>query len=212
MDQLYVDILIEYLKFCTFSHNLSDIEKIKLYALQREYEILEDKNAIFSTIPIEKLEDIKKDLVQKDEETKLLSISPSNSNANVVSPSASLSSSLSISPAPHGKLFVLAFDAVYDEDGSYLPLQTGMYIPNDWVFHQAMKYPTFLIPIASVHPYRKDAIEELVRCHSLGARIVKWLPNSMNISLKHQNCLQFYEKMRELNMILLTHTELHSIC
>jgi len=58
----------------------------------------------------------------------------------------------------------------------------------------------------SIHPYRKDAIKELEYYYSKGVRIIKWLPNSMFIDPSSPKCDLFYDKMRELNMILLSHT------
>jgi hypothetical protein len=35
------------------------------------------------------------------------------------------------------------------------------------------------LPCVSVHPYRKDALEELEKYAAQGVHLVKWLPNSM---------------------------------
>jgi len=108
---------------------------------------------------------------------------------------------------PHGgKMRLLAFDQVYREDGTLDKDQTGMYIPNDWVFHICSLHPDVFEPVGSVHPYRKDAVEELERVASKGARIIKWLPNSMGINPMHERCVPFYQAMRRLGLILLTHT------
>ena len=36
--------------------------------------------------------------------------------------------------------------------------------------------------------------------------MIKWLPNSMGISPVHPKCIPYYEKMKELGMVLLVHT------
>jgi predicted TIM-barrel fold metal-dependent hydrolase len=105
----------------------------------------------------------------------------------------------------YGKCMILAFDAVYSETGELLRDATGMYTPNDWVFKAAQDYPDCFIPVCSVNPYRVDAIKELERCYKLGARVVKWLPNSMGIDPDNGLCVRFYQKMKELNMTLLSH-------
>ena len=57
----------------------------------------------------------------------------------------------------------------------------------------------------SVHPYRKDALDALSRGHARGARLVKWLPNAMGIDPSNPKCVPYYDRMRELGMILLSH-------
>jgi len=73
------------------------------------------------------------------------------------------------------------------------------------VFRIAREYPDCFVPVASVHPYRKDAVAELERCAKQGARLVKWIPNSMGIDPSHDRCVPFYARMKELGLVLLTH-------
>ena len=61
------------------------------------------------------------------------------------------------------------------------------------------------LPTISVHPYRSDALEELERGAARGATMVKWLPNSMGIDPSDPLCDAYYDKMRELGLILLSH-------
>ena len=61
------------------------------------------------------------------------------------------------------------------------------------------------MPNISVNPYRPDAIEELEKWAGHGARIVKWLPNAMGIDPSDPKCDPFYQKMKELDLILLSH-------
>jgi predicted TIM-barrel fold metal-dependent hydrolase len=105
----------------------------------------------------------------------------------------------------HGKCMILAFDAVYNKNGELQRKGTGMHTPNSWIFKAVDDYPDCFIPVCSVHPYRRDALEELENCHKKGAKMVKWLPNSMGIDPEDKQCLSFYDKMKELNMVLLSH-------
>ncbi len=105
----------------------------------------------------------------------------------------------------HGKYCLLAFDKNYNRDGTPNLRKTEFYVPNEYVFQIAEKYPDFFYPVISVHPYRKDALEELEKWAKKGGRMVKWLPNAMSIDPSEQICQPFYQKMRELNLILLTH-------
>src|SRR5581483_8078496 len=50
---------------------------------------------------------------------------------------------------------VLAFDAVYDEDGNFDSENTHLYVTNDYVAELADRHTKVLFG-ASIHPYRKD--------------------------------------------------------
>jgi len=82
--------------------------------------------------------------------------------------------------APHGRAYIFAFDAFYDEQGVMDPARTGMHVPNEWVWQLAAAFPEQFVPVCSVHPYRRDAVEQLELWASRGAHMVKWLPNSIN--------------------------------
>ena len=105
----------------------------------------------------------------------------------------------------HGKHRLLAFDKNYRPDGSVNLEKTEFYVPNDYVVSLALQNPDLFIPNISVHPYRPDALQELEKWSGRGARIVKWLPNAMGIDPADSRCDRFYEKMRELDLILLSH-------
>jgi predicted TIM-barrel fold metal-dependent hydrolase len=105
----------------------------------------------------------------------------------------------------HGKHRLLAFDKHYRKDGSVNLEKTEFYVPNEYVFELAERYPDLFVPNISVNPYRPDAIAELKKWAQRGARIVKWLPNAMGIDPSDPKCDPFYEKMKELDLILLSH-------
>lgn len=105
----------------------------------------------------------------------------------------------------HGSYLLLAFDKHYRADGSVNLAKTEFYTPNDYVLGLAEKYPDLFEAAASVHPYRADALAELRRVASRGARLIKWLPNAMGIDPADARCQPFYQQMRELGMVLLTH-------
>jgi predicted TIM-barrel fold metal-dependent hydrolase len=105
-----------------------------------------------------------------------------------------------------GRVGVLALDRAYREDGSLDRDGTPAYVPNDWVLRLAQEHPESFVPVVSVHPFRKDALAELERCAARGARIVKWIPNSMGFDPADPRCDPFYERMRALDMTLLAHT------
>ena len=105
----------------------------------------------------------------------------------------------------HGKHRLLAFDKHYRSDGSVNLEKTEFYVPNEYAFELAERYPDLFVPNISVNPYRPDAISELEKWAGRGARIVKWLPNAMGIDPSDPKCDSFYQKMKELDLILLSH-------
>lgn len=106
---------------------------------------------------------------------------------------------------PHGKFRALAFDKNYLPDGTPNPAKTEFYVSNDYVFDLAAKHPDIFEPIVSVNPYRRDALEELERCARKGARIIKWLPNAMGIDPADERCDAYYQKVKQLDMVILSH-------
>ena len=105
----------------------------------------------------------------------------------------------------HGRHRLLAFDKHYRRDGSVNLEKTEFYVPNEYVFELTERHPELFVPNISVNPYRPDALAELEKWASRGARIVKWLPNAMGIDPSDPKCDPFYEKMKELDLILLSH-------
>ena len=106
----------------------------------------------------------------------------------------------------HGKYRIFAFDKYYDPDGKVNLEKTAFYLPNETVFRLSEEYPDALMPVISVHPYRPDAVEELEKWAKRGARFVKWLPNAMGIDPSSALVDRFYRKMKEYDMVLLSHT------
>jgi len=105
----------------------------------------------------------------------------------------------------HGKHRLLAFDKHYRRDGSVNLEKTEFYVPNEYVFELAERYGDMFVPNISVNPYRPDAISELEKWARRGAHVVKWLPNAMGIDPSDPKCDPFYQKMKELGLILLSH-------
>ena len=105
----------------------------------------------------------------------------------------------------HGKHRLLAFDKNYNRDGTANLAKTEFYVPNDYVFALAEKQSDCFEPVISVNPYRPDVLTELERGAKRGARMVKWLPNAMGIDPADELCDPFYQKMKELGLVLLSH-------
>ncbi|MEO0054914.1 MAG: hypothetical protein RLZZ50_861, partial [Verrucomicrobiota bacterium] len=58
----------------------------------------------------------------------------------------------------------------------------------------------------SIHPARRDALDELERCIEGGAVMLKCLPNVQNIEWNDRRHRVFLERMAEAGLILLAHT------
>lgn len=101
---------------------------------------------------------------------------------------------------------LLAQDIPYDDAGNALPEKAGFYVPNEYLFEVIKIYPDLFIPAVSIHPGRKDAMEELECCINQGARVLKLLPNCLNIDYSEARYIPFWECMAKNNMLLLSHT------
>lgn len=99
---------------------------------------------------------------------------------------------------------LLAQDEVYNEDGSKRDFGS-FYVPNDYLFSICEKYPVFL-PAVSIHPARRDALEELERGLACGARALKLLPNCHNVNCSAPQYDAFWERMAEAELPMLAHT------
>ena len=100
---------------------------------------------------------------------------------------------------------VLALDGVVDARGELDLSRTEMYVPNDFLAREVARYDNLLFG-ASINPNRFDAIERLERAAAQGAVLVKWIPSIMSIDPADQRIVPFYLKMKELGLLLLTHT------
>jgi predicted TIM-barrel fold metal-dependent hydrolase len=99
---------------------------------------------------------------------------------------------------------LLAQDEVYSDDGSKRPFGS-FHVPNDYLFSVCETYPDFL-PAVSVHPARRDALDELDRCLERGARALKLLPNCLDVNCSLPRYDSFWEKMAAAGLPLLAHT------
>lgn len=104
-----------------------------------------------------------------------------------------------------GKYRILAFDKHYRADGSVDLAKTHMHIPNQYVVDLARQHSDIFSPVISLHPYRWDALVELEKWAEAGVKYVKWLPNAMGMDPASNAVEPFYRKMKQHNMILLSH-------
>jgi uncharacterized protein len=105
---------------------------------------------------------------------------------------------------PAGKLVLLAFDRFVDETGQEHSELTPFFVPNEYVF-KIVAQNKDTVACASIHPYRKDAVQRLDRAVARGAVAVKWLPNAMGIDPSSKLCDRFYDRLAHHRIPLITH-------
>lgn len=105
----------------------------------------------------------------------------------------------------HGKHYILALDKYYNEDGTVNLQRTEFHVPNEYIYKLAKENNDVFIPTISIHPYRKDALEELDKWGKMGIKLMKWLPNSQGIDPSNPKLEPFYKKMIQYKISLLTH-------
>jgi mannonate dehydratase len=103
------------------------------------------------------------------------------------------------------KLMLLAFDYFHDEQGRKVPQASSFYTPNEYAALIAQRHAERFEWIASIHPYRDDAIDALMKAVEEGARAVKWLPAAQGMDPASPRCDGLYRAMAERDIPLLTH-------
>jgi uncharacterized protein len=107
---------------------------------------------------------------------------------------------------PSGARWLLfAFEHAHDEHGAVRPGHTTFHVPDAWAAHVAQQHATRFGWVASIHPYRDDALSRLAQALAHGALAIKWLPSAMNIDLRDARCVPFYARLRRARAPLIVH-------
>jgi predicted TIM-barrel fold metal-dependent hydrolase len=106
---------------------------------------------------------------------------------------------------PGARLLLFAFERAYDQNGEPDLGRTPFYVPDAYARDVARSHPSYFEWVASIHPYRRDCVEQLEQAKRDGARAVKWLPSAMGIDPASPKCDVFYEKLKQLNLPLISH-------
>ena len=109
---------------------------------------------------------------------------------------------------PGAKLLLYAFDRAYDERGAPDLEHTVFHVPDAYARDVASRHPEYFEWVASIHPYRKDAVEAVELAKRDGARAVKWLPSAMGIDPASPRCDRFYESLKKAALPLIAHAGL----
>ncbi len=101
---------------------------------------------------------------------------------------------------------LLGQDLPRHADGTPLPEKGAFFVPNSHLLAVCARHPEILLPAVSIHPGRPDALAELERCLAAGARVLKLLPNCLNVDYSEARHAPFWKMMAAHRMILLSHT------
>ncbi len=107
---------------------------------------------------------------------------------------------------PGVKFMLYAMEQFHDGDGLPHDVHTGIHVPNAYVRGLAQAYPQRFEWVASIHPYRADAVAQLEQAIRDGARAVKWLPSAMGIHPAAKQCDAFYAALKRHDLPLIVHT------
>jgi predicted TIM-barrel fold metal-dependent hydrolase len=104
------------------------------------------------------------------------------------------------------KLMLFAFDWFHDANGKPNQTQSIFHISNEYAAKIASEYSQYFEWVASIHPYRTDAVEALEQAKAQGARAIKWLPQGMGIDPANAKCDAFYAACARLDIPIICHT------
>lgn len=106
------------------------------------------------------------------------------------------------------KVLLFAFERAHHEDGTPDPEHSIFHVPDTYARDVAQRYAGDFEWAASIHPYRKDALDALEQAKQGGARAVKWLPSAMGIDPASSRCDAFFQGMKKLDLPLIAHAGL----
>lgn len=107
---------------------------------------------------------------------------------------------------PAGSRWLLfAFAAAMDDQGRERDDWTTFHVPDRYAAQVAAAHPRRFGWVASIHPYREDALARLDEALASGAQAVKWLPSAMHIDLRDARCRPFYDRLATARVPLIVH-------
>jgi uncharacterized protein len=101
--------------------------------------------------------------------------------------------------------YLFAFEQAHDDRGRPDPGHTTFHVPDAYTAQVAGQHPARFDWVASIHPYRDDALQRLDAALAAGTRAVKWLPSAMNIDLRDARCKPFCERLARSGRPLIVH-------
>ena len=101
--------------------------------------------------------------------------------------------------------WLFAFEQAHDDAGQPQPDHSSFHVPDAYAAHIARQHPSRFDWVASIHPYRDDALARLDAALAAGAVAVKWLPSAMNIDLRDPRSRAFCERLARAGRPLIVH-------
>ncbi|MDP3225194.1 MAG: hypothetical protein Q8M96_18835 [Rubrivivax sp.] len=101
--------------------------------------------------------------------------------------------------------WLFAFEQAHDDEGRPDPDHTTFHVPDAYAAQVARQHADRFDWVASIHPYRDDALQRLDAALAAGALAVKWLPSSMNIDLRDPRCRPLCERLACAGRPLIVH-------
>lgn len=101
--------------------------------------------------------------------------------------------------------WLFAFAHAADDEGRERADWSTFHVPDAYAAQVAAQHAARFEWVASIHPYREDAVQRLQHAAAQGARAVKWLPSAMNIDLESARCRPFYDALARLRLPLIVH-------
>jgi uncharacterized protein len=107
---------------------------------------------------------------------------------------------------PRGvKSLVFAFDYTHNKQGARVLAHSTFYVPDAYARDVARSRPDRFEWVASIHPYRADALDALAQAKESGARAVKWLPAAQGMDPSDAICKPYYRALVKHNVPLIVH-------
>ena len=107
---------------------------------------------------------------------------------------------------PEGaRWWLFAFEQAHDDAGRPRPDLSTFHVPDEYTARVAAQNASRFDWVASIHPYREDALQRLDTALAAGAVAVKWLPGAMNIDLRDKRCRPFCERLARAGRPLIVH-------
>jgi mannonate dehydratase len=106
---------------------------------------------------------------------------------------------------PGARWLLFAFDRACDAAGRPHAAHTTFHVPDAYAVRMAAERPDRFAWVASIHPYRPDALERLDAALAGGAVALKWLPSSMNIDLRDPRLRPFYDRLAATRLPVIVH-------
>lgn len=103
------------------------------------------------------------------------------------------------------KVMLFAFDQFHDESGRALPERSAFYVPDAYARRLAKENPQAFEWVASIHPYRADALAALDAAIAGGARAIKWLPAAMGMDPASPRCDAYFHRLAAADLPLIVH-------